>query len=99
MPISFSYRLSTSDFVLDEAFCVLRQAKRINIERFWRGRRGSGRRTSHPTYGMGGFLIIPSNIERFWGGRPNDQANRWTVLSTSYFQRDGGPRTPAIDLA
>ena len=23
----------------------------------------------------------------------------WTVLSTSYFQRDGGPRTPAIDLA
>ena len=22
-----------------------------------------------------------------------------TVLSTSYFQRDGGPRTPAIDLA
>jgi hypothetical protein len=23
----------------------------------------------------------------------------WTVLSTRYFQRDGGPRTPAIDLA
>ena len=23
----------------------------------------------------------------------------WTVLSTRYFQRGGGPRTPAIDLA
>jgi hypothetical protein len=27
------------------------------------------------------------------------RTGRWTVLSTSYFQRDGGPRTPAIDLA
>jgi hypothetical protein len=31
--------------------------------------------------------------------RHNRSTNTWTVLSTSYFQRDGGPRTPAIDLA
>ena len=27
------------------------------------------------------------------------EAANWTVLSTSYFLRDGGPRRPAIDLA
>ena len=41
---------------------------------------------------------------KFIGGLPQDvlaiaAVARWTVLSTSYFQRDGGPRKPAIDLA